>query len=162
MTKLEQFKEYCAKTGMPDSVSLFTMWCELVELERQVAERDALLKEKDAALKYYTASYRMKQVGYSRSSRMEEVFDGDIAEQALSKTLPAEALERALSAERQVGRHEAMLALSKMEPVAYIYPAAYGSRASLCKNNMPVGWNDEDNTPWFERKLIEQPQPPQT
>jgi hypothetical protein len=42
MTKLEQYHEYCAKTGHTDSVSSFTMWVELEELRRQLkfAESD--------------------------------------------------------------------------------------------------------------------------
>jgi len=62
----------------------------------------------------------------------------------------------------QAGRDSMQLEMSQQKPDGYIYPALYGSRASLCKNNKPVGWDDsDDEIEWFEKLLIIRPQPPQ-
>jgi len=70
----------------------------IAELEQQVAERDAMLEEKDAALaiadEYLTA--RVSNNGItSRTIVLPAV------KQALAKTLPSEALDRVLAAERE-------------------------------------------------------------
>jgi hypothetical protein len=62
---------------------------EIAELRKQVAERDALLVEKDAALKE-TQNFKVLPIGLTMRIK-----------HALSKTLPSEALERALAAERE-------------------------------------------------------------
>jgi hypothetical protein len=51
MTKLEQFHEYCAKTGHPDSVSSFTMWVELEAVKEQSSARIVQLEKEIADLK---------------------------------------------------------------------------------------------------------------
>jgi hypothetical protein len=51
MTKLEQYQEYCAKPGHPDSVSSFTMWVELESVKEQSSTRIAELEKKLAFLR---------------------------------------------------------------------------------------------------------------
>jgi len=68
---------------------------EAEELRKQVAERDALLAEKDAALLF--AFNRV--TGHATDGRSVVA----VIEEALAKTLPSEALERALAAERRRG-----------------------------------------------------------
>ena len=79
---------------------------EVASLRKQVAERDALLVEKDAAISQrlsadkYCAQYaHLPESEEARASACEEA-DGALKE-ALAKTLPSEALERALAAERK-------------------------------------------------------------
>jgi hypothetical protein len=72
-------------------------------------------------------------------------------------SLGLEELAKQLSTARADERAKVTKEVSETPVVAYIYPASYGSRASLCKNNMPEGWDDEDNTPWFEKELIVRP-----
>jgi len=76
-------------TDLIQEVDSLAKLCE--EKYKQVAERDALLKEKDAALRLIMDDQHMEENRY--------VFI--TAKDALSKTFPSEALERALAVERE-------------------------------------------------------------
>jgi hypothetical protein len=109
-----------------DEIDRLARLCE--KLAKDVAERDALLVEKDAALTSVQQAARYSKLYGHDPDAGEDCAqawqDADEAvDNALAKTLPSEALERTLEEARQQGRDEAMLAMSKMEPVAHMFPS---------------------------------------
>jgi hypothetical protein len=68
MTKLEQYQEYCAETGHPDSVSSFTMWVELEAVKEQSSARIAEL-EQNAQLEIDRLNAQIKK----RDTTIEEL-----------------------------------------------------------------------------------------
>jgi hypothetical protein len=92
---------------------------EIASLRQQVAERDALLMEKDEALREYVDVVVSE---YDHTDFSPKVADGgNAARIALSKTLPSEALERALAESEAKG----------MENAAHWYDGAFGAGTAV-------------------------------